>query len=158
MIDFDANLDRLLTENGWTLPSAAKPKGLYRPVLVSEKRLLTSGHLPFRADAAMITGKLGKELDPIAGREAAEWAALGILASIREELGTLNQIEQLTKTVGYINSTDSFPEQAVVLNGASEIFATVFGLDRGVGVRSAIGVNSLPLFAAIEIETIWTIV
>ena len=157
-MDFDANLDRLLTENGWTLPTAAKPKGLYRPVLVSEKRLLTSGHLPFRADATLITGKLGSHLDPVAGREAAEWAALGILASIREELGRLDQIDRLTKTVGYINSIDSFAEQAVVLNGASEIFATVFGLTAGVGVRSAIGVNSLPLNAAIEIETIWTIV
>ncbi len=154
-MSFEANLTRWLDQKGWALPAAAEPKGVYRPVLVTGNRVITSGHLPIRADGTLITGRLGEDLTREDGYEAARWAMLGILASIRKTLGSLDRVDRVEKLAGWVASTEQFFDQPAVLNGASELLAEIFGPNKGIGVRSALGANSLPLSAAVEIEAVF---
>jgi len=140
------------------LPPAAEPKGVYRPILVVGNMAYTSGHLPIDADGTLTTGRVGKTLDQRAGHEAARLAGLGILATLRKELGSLDRVRRLVKLFGIVCCSHDFTAQPAVINGCSELFAEVFGPEAGVGARSAIGTNSLPLEAAVEIEAIFEIV
>lgn len=151
----EARLLAKLAEMGVQLPPAPEPKGVYRPVLACGNLVYTSGHLPIDASGALITGRVGAELDVAAGYKAAQWVALGILASLRKELGSIDRIGRVVKVLGAVNSTPDFTQQPAVINGCSELFAEVFGRDAGVGVRSAIGVNTLPLGVPVEIEAIF---
>ncbi len=149
--------EKRLAELGLELPSASRPKGLYKPLLMVGNLAYTSGHLPARGDGSLVTGRVGAELDQAAGHAAARLTALAILATLRAELGSLDRVRRVVKVVGLVNSTDDFQQQPAVINGASELFAQVFGPDHGVGVRTALGVNALPLGAAVEIEAIFEI-
>jgi enamine deaminase RidA (YjgF/YER057c/UK114 family) len=153
----DARLTQKLAELGLQLPTAPEPKGVYRPLVVVGNLVYTSGHLPVDAAGNMLTGRLGAELDVTAGYQAAQWAALGILASLRKELGSLNRVGRVVKVLGAVNCTPDFAQQPAVINGCSELFAQVFGREVGIGARTAIGVGSLPLGAAVEIEAIFEI-
>jgi enamine deaminase RidA (YjgF/YER057c/UK114 family) len=153
----DARLTEWLTELGLALPPAPAPKGVYRPLLVAGGLVYASGHLPVRPDGQVVTGRVGAELDVAAGCAAARWAALGILASLRKEFGTLDRIGRLLKLFGVVSATPEFTQHAAVINGASELLAHVFGPKAGVGARSAVGAASLPLGAAVEIEAVFEI-
>jgi enamine deaminase RidA (YjgF/YER057c/UK114 family) len=153
----DARLMQKLAELGLQLPRAPEPKGVYKPLVVAGNLVYTSGHLPVDAAGKLLSGRLGAELDVAAGYEAAQLAALGILASLRKELGTLNRVGRVVKVLGAVHCTPEFTEQPAVLNGCSELFAQVFGREGGVGARTAIGVGSLPLGAAVEIDAIFEI-
>lgn len=146
-----------LAELGIELPPPPEPKGLYRPLLVIDRLAYTSGHLPVDARGRLVTGRLGEQLDLQAGRHAALLAGLGILATLRNALGSLDRVERLVKLLGLVNCTDDFHEQPAVINGCSELFSEVFGPEAGVGVRSALGVNSLPLGVPVEIEAVFLI-
>jgi enamine deaminase RidA (YjgF/YER057c/UK114 family) len=153
----DARLTQKLAELGLQLPPAPEPKGLYKPLVVVGNLVYTSGHLPFDAAGKLRTGRLGAELDVTAGYQAAQLAALAILASLRKELGSLNRVGRVVKVVGAVHCLPEFTEQPAVINGCSELFAQVFGREGGIGARTAIGVGSLPLDAAVEIEAIFEI-
>jgi enamine deaminase RidA (YjgF/YER057c/UK114 family) len=153
----EVQLAAKLNELGWQLPPAAEPKGVYRPVVVVENLLYTSGHLPIDATAGLITGRVGAELDVAAGYRAAQWVGLGILASLHKELGNLDRVQRVIKVLGIVNCTSDFTQQPAVVNGCSELFAEVFGREAGVGVRSAIGVHALPLGVPVEIEAVFEI-
>jgi enamine deaminase RidA (YjgF/YER057c/UK114 family) len=153
----EENLAKKLDELHLTLPPAAEPKGVYRPVLVSGNMAYTSGHLPIRADGALITGRLGDNLDVPAGYDAARWAGLGILATLKKAIGSLDRVRQVVKVLGVVNSTIDFTQQPAVVNGVSELFAGVFGPERGIAARSAIGTNTLPLGVPVEIEAVFEI-
>ncbi len=153
----DARLTQKLAELGLQLPPAPEPKGLYRPLVVVGNLVYTSGHLPVDAAGKLLTGRLGAALDVTAGYPAAPWAALGILASLRKELGSLNRVGRVVKVLGAVNCTPDFSQQPAVINGCSELFAQIFGREGGIGARTAIGVGSLPLGAAVEIEAIFEI-
>ncbi len=146
-----------LAQLGLELPTPPEPKGLYRPLVVIDRLAYTSGHLPVDAEGRVVTGRLGQQLDLEAGRGAAMLAGLGILATLRKALGSLDRVERLVKLVGLVNCTDDFDQQPAVINGCSELFSDVFGPEAGVGARSALGVNSLPLGAAVEIEAVFLI-
>lgn len=146
-----------LAELGLQLPPAPKPKGLYRPVVIVDNLVYTSGHLPVRADGSLVTGCVGAELDQNAACEASRLAGLALLASLRAELGTLDRVRRVVKLVGYVRSTAEFHQQPAVLNGCSELLAQLFGPDHGIGARTALGTPSLPLGAAVEIEAIFQI-
>ncbi|MBN2021424.1 MAG: RidA family protein [Pirellulales bacterium] len=152
-----ANLARKLTELGCALPAAPEPKGLYRPVVIVGNLAYTSGHLPVGTDGTLIVGRLGENLDELAGYKAAQAAALGALATLDKALGNLDRVVRLVKLLGLVNSTPDFTAQPAVINGASELLAEVFGPVAGVGARSAVGVASLPLGVAVEIEAIFEI-
>ncbi len=144
-----------LLELGLRLPSVSRPKGLYRPLVVVERLVYTSGHLPVRPDGSLATGRLGDDMDQAAGVMVARLAGLSILATLRAELGSLDRVRRVVKVLGLVQCTPDFQQHPAVINGASELFAEVFGRDDGVGARSALGVASLPLGAAVEIEAVF---
>jgi enamine deaminase RidA (YjgF/YER057c/UK114 family) len=115
--------------------------------------LYLAGHVPFRADGSVIMGKLGRDLDTAAGYEAARRAGLGALATLADELGSLDRVRRLVRVFGVVNATPDFLEHTQVVNGASDLFVEVFG-DAGRHARLAVGVASLPFDIALEIELI----
>lgn len=151
----EARLAAKLAELGLQLPPAPAPKGLYKPLVVVEDLVYTSGHLPVDAAGGLVTGRLGEQLSVEAGYRAAQLAGLNILASLRKEFGSLDRVQRVVKILGVVNCTADFTQQPAVLNGCSELFAAIFGPDAGVGARSAIGVNALPLGVPVEIEAIF---
>ncbi|MFM8577262.1 MAG: RidA family protein [Planctomycetaceae bacterium] len=134
------------------LPPAPKPAGLYKPCLVIGSQVLVSGHGPLRSDGSLIQGRVGHDLDMAAGKAAARQVGLAILATLAAGLGSLDRIGRVVKILGMVNSTPDFVEHPQVLNGCSELFAEIWGSDRGVGVRSAVGMAALPGNIAVEIE------
>jgi len=153
----EARLAAKLAELNLPLPQAPEPKGLYKSVVLAGNYAYTSGHLPVDPSGQLVTGRVGAELDAEAGYRSAQLAALGILASLRKELGSLDRIGRVVKILGVVNCTSDFTQQPAVVNGCSELFAEVFGPDRGVGARSAVGVNTLPLGVPVEIEAIFEV-
>jgi enamine deaminase RidA (YjgF/YER057c/UK114 family) len=149
--------DAKLQELGLELPPAPKAAGLYRPLIIVEGLAYTSGHLSMSSDGSIITGRAGEDIDVESGYDAACQAGLAILATLRAELGSLDRIKRLVKLLGLVQCTSDFTQQPAVINGCSELFRDVFGEDTGVGARSAVGVDALPLGAAIEIEAIFEI-
>ena len=139
------------------LPPPPQAKGLYRPLVIVGELAYTAGHLPVAADGSPITGRIGAELDQAAGYRAARSAGLAILATLRCGLGSLDRVRRVVKVLGAVNCTAEFDRQPAVINGCSELLAEVFGPEIGVGARSAVGVNSLPLGAAVEIEAVFQI-
>jgi enamine deaminase RidA (YjgF/YER057c/UK114 family) len=146
-----------LSELGLELPSVSPPKGLYKPLVIVDRLAYTSGHVPARPDGSLVTGRVGAELDLAAGAAAARLTALAILATVRAELGSLDRVRRVIKVLGLVNGTPDFQQQPAVINGASELFAQVFGPEAGIGARSAVGANSLPLGVPVEIEAIFEI-
>lgn len=153
----EERLTEKLVALGVELPPAPEPKGVYQPLVVSGNLVYTSGHLPMDASGKLLTGRLGDDLDVAAGYRAAQLAGLGILASLRKRLGSLDRVVRLVKLLGVVNGTPEFTQQPAVVNGCSELFADVFGRDAGIGARSAVGSNSLPLGVPVEIEAIFEI-
>ena len=153
----EANLSRTLAQLGLKLPEPPEAKGLYKPLVICGSLAYTSGHLPIEPDGRIVTGRVGESLDQEAGHRAAMMAGLGILATLRSQLGTLDHVRRLVKLLGVVNCTPEFQAQPAVLNGASELFADVFGPEAGVGARSAIAAPSLPLGVPVEIEAIFEI-
>jgi enamine deaminase RidA (YjgF/YER057c/UK114 family) len=149
--------ERRIDELGLELPPLAAPKGVYRSVITVGETVTTAGHLPVRADGSLVTGKVGEQLDVATGCEAARLAGLAILTSVRAELGSLDRVKRLIKVLGFVNCTSDFIDQPAVINGCSELFHDVFGEQAGLGARSAVGVSSLPLGVAVEIEAIFEI-
>ena len=153
----EANLSRTLAKLGLQLPEPPEPKGLYKPLVICGTLAYTSGHVPIEPGGRIVTGRVGESLDQEAGYRAAMLAGLGILATLRSQLGTLDHVCRLVKLFGVVNCTPDFQAQPAVLNGASELFADVFGPDAGVGARSAVAAPSLPLGVPVEIEAIFEI-
>ncbi|MEI6138847.1 MAG: RidA family protein [Mariniphaga sp.] len=141
-----------------SLPPAPEPKGVYVPLLQVGNLVYLSGHLPVNADGTLIRGKVGKDLDMEAGKIAAQQVGLTILATLISNLGTLNRVKRVVKVFGMVNATTDFEKQPYVINGCSELFVDVFGRENGIGVRSAMGVGSLPENVPVEIEAIFEIV
>lgn len=139
---------------GLTLPPAPRPTGVYRPLVIRGDLAYVSGHGPVLADGSMITGRVGAGMDLAAGQSAARQAGLAILATLREHLGSLDRVQEIVKLLGFVRCTPEFDQHPAVINGCSELFAQVFGAQRGVGARSAVGAASLPMNIAVEIEAI----
>ncbi|MEM6688454.1 MAG: RidA family protein [Planctomycetota bacterium] len=139
------------------LPPAPKPMGVYKPIVIAGSMAYLSGHGPLRVDKTLITGRLGLDMDVEAGYEAARITGLGMLATLRDSLGSLDKVGRLVKLLGLVRCTDSFKEQPAVINGCSELFRDIFGEDCGVAARSALGTNALPGGIAVEIEAIFEV-
>ena len=144
-----------IKELNLTLPPAPKPAGVYKPVVIVDKMVYVSGHGPLKADGTLISGRVGADLDEQGGYDAARQTGLAILATLRSNLGNLDQIKRLVKTLGMVNSASDFQRHPAVINGFSELMAQVFGTDNGVGARSAVGMGSLPGNIAVEVEAIF---
>ena len=137
------------------LPQAPKPVAVYKPLVVTGNLVYVSGHGPVRTDGSLIVGRLGDDIDLDAGKAAARQVGLAILSTIRSELGSLDRIGRVIKVLGMVNSTPDFLDHPKVINGCSELFSEVFGPERGIGARSAVGMGSLPGRIAVEVEAIF---
>jgi enamine deaminase RidA (YjgF/YER057c/UK114 family) len=148
-----------LKDLGIALPPPPKPAANYVPVQEgeSENVLYLSGHLPLNGDGSLYTGKVGgpngRSLDH--GYAAARQVGLNLISSLHRYLdGDLDRVERIVKLFGIVQSDDDFHEQHKVVNGCSDLMVEVFGKERGVHARSAIGTNALPLDISVEIEAI----
>ena len=137
------------------LPPAPKPLAVYKPLVVLGNVAYVSGHGPVRTDGSLIVGRVGETMDLDGGRAAARQVGLAILSTLRSELGSLDRVSRVIKLLGMVNCTADFPDHPKVINGCSELFADVFGRERGIGARSAVGMGSLPGQIAVEIEGIF---
>ncbi len=151
------NAEARLKELQIQLPPAPKPVGVYKPLLVVGNLAYASGHGPFRPDGSLVLGRVGQDLDLAAGKAAARLTGLAILASLRQVLGSLDRVEQVVKVLGMVNCTPEFRDHPQVINGCSELFAEIWGPDKGVGARSAVGMASLPSNIAVEVEAVFAI-
>ncbi len=140
---------------GLALPPAPKPAGVYKPCFVDGRHVYVSGHGPVLPDGSLITGRVGLDLDKDAGKNAARQVGLTILATLTANLGSLDKIKRVIKVLGMVNATPEFGDHPFVINGCSELFSAVWGPDHGIGVRSAVGMGSLPGNIAVEIEALF---
>ncbi|GHT03534.1 hypothetical protein FACS189440_12590 [Bacteroidia bacterium] len=151
------NADEQFEKLGLVLPPAPKPMGVYKPSLIDGKYLYLSGHLPVLEDGSQIKGRVGRDIDQEAGKLAARQVGLTLLASVKAKLGSLNKIKRVIKVFGMVNCTPEFESQPYIINGCSELFASIWGADNGVATRSAVGVCSLPGNVPVEIEALFEI-
>lgn len=135
-----------------TLPPAPTPLGVYKPFLIVGNMVYVSGHGTLKPDGTLIMGRIGKDMDVEAGKMAARQVGLAILATLKANLESLDQIERVVKVLGMVNATSDFERHPYVINGCSELFADIWGADKGVGVRSAVGMGTLPDNIPVEIE------
>jgi len=147
--------DEQLRQSGWILPPPPKPLGVYKPCLQSGGLVYVSGHGTIKSDGSLLKGRVGSDLDADAAKSAARLAGLNILSTLVAHLGSLNRIGRVIKVLGMVNCSPDFTAHPYVINGCSELFARIWGEDRGVGVRSAVGMGSLPDNIPVEIEAIF---
>ncbi|MCT8998542.1 RidA family protein [Chelativorans intermedius] len=146
-------IDKRLLELGVELPEPAAPAANYVPFVQTGNLLVTSGQLPIKDGKLMAMGLLGRELGTEAGKLAAKWCAVNVLAQARAALGKLERVRRIVKITVFVASTPDFTEQHLVANGASDFLVAALG-ETGRHARSAVGVASLPMNAPVEIEAI----
>jgi enamine deaminase RidA (YjgF/YER057c/UK114 family) len=149
-------IETRLRQLGITLPSAPAPVANYIPYQLAHGLLFISGQISRTDEGRVITGKLGGGLSTQQGGEAARVCALNILAQAKAAVGDLDRIAQVVKLTGFVNAVPAFTEHPQVINGASDFLVQVLG-DKGRHTRSAVGVGSLPLDAAVEVEAILSV-
>ena len=145
-------IDERLAELGLTLPAAAAPVAAYVPAVEEGGLLYLSGQLPFQ-NGSLMEGRLGEDRDIPFGQEAARACALMILAQVKKTVGSLDRVKRIVKLGVFVNSAGTFTDQPKVADGASTLMADVFG-EAGRHARAAVGVPTLPLGAAVEIDAV----
>ena len=149
------NYEEKIKELKIDLPVAKAPVGNYVATKVSGKMLFVSGQISIDETGQLIKGKIGKDLDTEAGYNAAKRCALSIIAQVKKACGNdLSKVKSCVKLTGFVNSTDEFIDQPKVLNGASDLIASVFG-EAGMHTRAAVSANSLPLGVSVEVDAIF---
>ena len=147
--------DERFEQLGLSLPPAPTPLGVYKPCLVDGKYLYLSGHGPVQDDKTFIIGRIGKDMNIEEGKLAAKQVGLSILSTIKKNLGSFDKIKRVIKVLGMVNCVPEFEKHPYIINGCSELFAAVWGEENGVGVRSAVGMGSLPDNIPVEIEALF---
>ena len=150
-----ATAEENFRELGLSLPPAPSPLGVYKPCLTDGKYLYLSGHGPVRDDKSLITGRVGESLTMDEGKLAARQVGLTMLATIKNNLGSLDKVKRVVKVLGMVNCVSTFEKHPYVINGCSELFAQVWGPENGIGTRSAVGMGSLPDNIPVEIEALF---
>ena len=150
-MSFDKKIQELKIE----LPEAKPPVGSYVATKISGNLLFISGQISIAANGDLIKGKVGKDLSTEQGYDAAKRCGLSIIAQAKAVCdGDLSKIKSCVKLTGFVNSTEDFTEQPKVINGASDLIATIFG-DAGMHTRAAVSTNSLPLGVSVEVDAIF---
>ena len=157
MTDITSTPEEAFSKLGLQLPPAPEPVGIYKPCLIVGNLLYVSGHGPLQDDNSLITGRIGDTLTMEAGKHAARQVGLAILATIRKHLGSLDKVKRVVKVLGMVGCVPEFEKHPYVINGCSELFAEVWGEENGIGVRSAVGMGSLPGNIPVEIEVLFEI-
>ncbi|HEY2722709.1 MAG TPA: RidA family protein [Chitinophagaceae bacterium] len=148
-------VEKKLTELNLALPVLPSSKGIYKKCLVVGNLLYVSGHVSVNTDGAYIKGKAGKDISDEEAKIAARQCGLAILSSIKEDLGDLEKIKRVIKILGMVNCVPDYENHPLVINGCSELYVQIWGEESGKGVRSAIGMGSLPGNVAVEIEAVF---
>ena len=149
------NYDDKITELKIVLPEAKAPLGSYVATKIVGKLLYVSGQISIDSNGDLIKGKVGKELTTEDAYIAAERCGLSIIAQVKKACdGDLSKIKSCVKLTGFVNSTEDFIEQPKVINGASDLIASIFG-DAGMHTRAAVSTNSLPLGVSVEVDAIF---
>lgn len=138
---------------GLTLPSVPASVANYVPAVRTGNLVFLSGQIARGADGAILTGKVGREVSEADAAAAARLCALQLLAALRAEVGELARVKRIVRVGGFVNCTETFTAQSKVINGASDLLVAAFG-ERGKHARAAVGVNSLPAGAPVEVELI----
>jgi enamine deaminase RidA (YjgF/YER057c/UK114 family) len=147
------SLHQRLQDLGITLPPVAIPAAAYVPFVRTGNLVFLSGHIAKR-DGQPWVGQLGKTMITEEGQQAARAIAIDLLGTLQAAVGDLGRVRRIVKVMSLVNSTGDYTEQHLVTNGASQLFAQVFGDQIGAHARSAFGVAQIPLGACIEIELI----
>jgi enamine deaminase RidA (YjgF/YER057c/UK114 family) len=147
--------DQRFQQLNLTLPPAPKPIGVYKPFLIVDKFVYVSGHGTVKEDGTLIIGRIGKDMSLEEGKLAAQQVGLAILATLKKNLGSFNKIKRVIKVLGMVNAVSEFERHPYVINGCSELFAKVWGDENGIGVRSAVGMGTLPDNIPVEIEAMF---
>ena len=148
---FDENIKKLNIK----LPEANAPAGNYVATKITGKMLFVSGQISIDENGQLIKGKIGKELDTEAGYNAAKRCALSIITQVKNACDNdLSKIKSCVKLTGFVNSTEDFTDQPKVINGASDLIASIFG-EAGMHTRAAVSTNSLPLGVSVEVDAIF---
>ena len=149
------SFDKKILELGLKLPEAKAPAGNYVATKIVGKLLYISGQISISSDGKLIKGKIGKELTTDQGYEAAKRCGLSIVAQAKIACSDdLSKIRSCVKLTGFVNSTEEFTDQPKVINGASDLIASIFG-DAGMHTRAAVSTNSLPLGVSVEVDAIF---
>lgn len=146
-----------LKEMGLELPEHPPLGGIYKPVKQVGNMLYVSGQGPTKKGIPLFSGKVGAERTIEEGQQAAAICVLNALSVLHTYLGDLNKIKSLVKILAFVESAPGFGRQPEVINGASKLLADLYGEERGIGARSAIGVNELPGDITVEIEFIFEV-
>tara|TARA_E500000331_G_scaffold239915_1_gene230295 strand:+ start:551 stop:1012 length:462 start_codon:yes stop_codon:yes gene_type:complete len=148
---FEENIKKLKID----LPDAKAPVGSYVATKIVGKLLYISGQISINENGELIKGKIGQELTTEEGYNAAKRCGLSIISQVKKACDNdLSKIKSCIKLTGFVNSTDNFKEQPKVINGASDIIASIFG-DAGMHTRAAVSTNSLPLGVSVEVDAIF---
>ncbi len=147
--------DQRFEQLGLTLPPPPKPMGVYKPFLIDGKHAYVSGHGTLKDDGTLIIGKVGVDMNAEEAKAAAQQVGLAILSTLKANLGSFNKVKRVIKVLGMVNATPDFGRHPFVINGCSELFAKVWGEENGIGVRSAVGMGSLPDNIPVEIEALF---
>ena len=147
----EAQLEKLAL----TLPPAPQPLGVYKPLLLDGKYCYVSGHGTVKTDGTLIKGRIGQDMSADEGKIAARQVGLAIIATLKAQLGTLNRVKRVIKILGMVNCVADFERHPFIINGCSELFAQIWGEENGIGVRSAVGMGSLPDNIPVEIEALF---
>tara|TARA_Y100001935_G_C17183150_1_gene446180 strand:+ start:236 stop:697 length:462 start_codon:yes stop_codon:yes gene_type:complete len=149
------SFDKKILELGLKLPEAKAPAGNYVATKIVGKLLYISGQISISDDGKLIKGKIGKDLTTEQGYDAAKRCGLSIISQAKIACSDdLSKIKSCVKLTGFVNSTEEFTEQPKVINGASDLIASIFG-DSGMHTRAAVSTNSLPLGVSVEVDAIF---
>jgi len=150
-MSFEENIEKL----NIILPEAKAPVGSYVATKIIGNLLYVSGQISIDSNGELIKGKVGKDLKTEDGYKAAERCGLSIVAQVKKACnGELSKVKSCIKLTGFVNSTEDFIEQPKVINGASDLIASIFG-DAGIHTRAAVSTNSLPLGVSVEVDAIF---
>jgi len=150
-MSFEENIKKL----NIILPEAKAPVGSYVATKIIGNLLYVSGQISIDANGELIKGKVGKDLTTEEAYKAAERCGLSIVAQVKNACnGELSKVKSCIKLTGFVNSTEDFIEQPKVINGASDLIASIFG-DAGIHTRAAVSTNSLPLGVSVEVDAIF---
>ena len=144
-------IEQRLAKLGIELPSALPPSGTYVRTLQVGDLLYVSGTGPM-AELKVRHGKLGQDLTAEEGYEAARSVGIKMVATLKETLGDLDRVKQVVKTLGMVNAVPDFGDHVKVMNGYADFMVEIFGEETGKGVRSAVGMGSLPGNISVEVE------
>lgn len=146
-------VEQTLASLGIALPTPPAPAGSYVPVVITGNLAFVAGQIPVEAGQVKFKGKVGKDVSIEAGQQAARLCTINALAQLKAALGSLERVKRVVKVTGFVNCEPAFADQPKVVNGASDLLVQVFG-EKGKHARAAVGVGSLPLGSAVEVEFI----